>query len=223
MNINGVEMPNEPNDGKFRFNRSEIPKIWAPNEKTTIQWDKVYSTYKRTLYLINGRELTGYSKQIGKQERNDKIDLLTNWIIRDYEGGYLNDQSRDLRKSKLKEAIWWRIKDASKNEFEPIFTLKYNNVIWHSVIFYNNEVLRRRIERFYHLVRYGAPTEEFRRTLYVSGRGARTPEPLSLEWKKWPTRQELLAHLGSKEIQDFYGENEIQAFYQSYIEKYNLE
>ena len=44
----------------------------------------------RVIYLQNGYTLTGYSKKVGQNERRDKVDLLTNWILRDLLNGYLD-------------------------------------------------------------------------------------------------------------------------------------
>ncbi len=53
-------------------------------------WDRAHSTFLRIIYLMNGYTLVGYSKKVGRNEKQDKIDLLTNWILRDLKNGYLD-------------------------------------------------------------------------------------------------------------------------------------
>jgi hypothetical protein len=54
------------------------------------RFDPINSTYKHKIELVNGRDLTGYSKGLLQNEMVDKIVLLERVILRLYHNGYLN-------------------------------------------------------------------------------------------------------------------------------------
>jgi hypothetical protein len=53
------------------------------------RFDPVNSFYKHKIELVNGRDLTGYSKGLLQNEMPDKIVLLERVILRLYKNGYL--------------------------------------------------------------------------------------------------------------------------------------
>src|SRR6478609_1004442 len=90
-------------------------------------WDKTNSTYMRIIYLRNGYTLTGYSKKYLQSERRDKIDLLTNWILRDFKAGYLDKATLNPKITPVNR-IEYFIK--YQNEYQPVINLDYEGPEW---------------------------------------------------------------------------------------------
>src|ERR1041385_2015339 len=146
----------------------------------TQKWDKENSTYCRVLVMENGRELTGYSKQIAMEEKRDKTDLLTNWIVRDFEGGYLDKNTTNPKITRLKCADWYKRISKDPLQHELMFTMYYDTMEWHNTKYSEDKKLVDFLRKFYWLVRKNPTAGTVKKSLYVFTRAEKT-NPLSIE------------------------------------------
>jgi hypothetical protein len=184
------------------------------------KWDKENSTYFRVLVLQNGRDLTGYSKQIGMEEKRDKTDVLTNWIVRDFESGYLDPQTKNPKITPLRHADWY--KQVSKNPLshELMFTMYYDTMEWHNTKYADNKRLVEFLKKFYSMVRKPdiTPTT-LRDTLYVTKRAEKL-DPLSIDKPRFMSIEDLNFYLNRLQGEARYSSEAIMHFYTSYKAKY---
>jgi hypothetical protein len=109
-------------------------------------WDKANSTYMRIIYLSNGVNLTGYSKKYMQNERRDKIDLLTNWMLRDFKNGYLDKRTSNQKITTL-DHIEYFIKQ--NDSYHPIINLYYDFPEWINHKWMDQKKFFYFIKRFY--------------------------------------------------------------------------
>ncbi|MCZ8020202.1 MAG: hypothetical protein O9302_03225 [Cyclobacteriaceae bacterium] len=181
------------------------------------KWDKANSTFMRVLILRNGIELTGYSKKIGMEEKRDKTDVLTNWIIRDFEQGYLNKNNTDPRITELNYSDWYHRKTSS--DFELMFTLYYDTVEWHNIKYAENKKLVEFLNRFFYLSKKNATANTLRDQLYVVKRAERL-DPLSVDKPRFLSLEDLNFYLNRLQNEDRFTADQLQHFYTSYKQKY---
>jgi hypothetical protein len=188
-------------------------------DKGRQKWDKENSTYMRVLVMANGNELVGYSKCISMEERRDKVDLLTNWIIRDFETGYLDRNTKDPRITVLNRADWYR--QVSKNPLQRdlMFTMYYDVMEWHDTKYAENKKLAQFFLRYYSLVRKNASATTIRNSLYVNSRAPRV-DPLSTERPRFPALEDLNFYIVRLQNEGRYTSEQINHFYRSYKEKF---
>ncbi|MEP0366866.1 MAG: hypothetical protein ABJN36_11395 [Cyclobacteriaceae bacterium] len=152
-------------------------------------WDKIGSTYKQIIVFTSGKALVGFSKKIGFHERNDKIDLLTNWILRMYRDGYLN------MKNPTRTEID-RIEYYNNLNGQHLMNLRYEypEVLCDDINL-NNEYykkLRVFINKFYDKVGTGVADHEIYRQLYVKTRkGKITNDLISIDQKRFENKDQL--------------------------------
>jgi hypothetical protein len=181
------------------------------------KWDKANSTFMRVLIMQNGIELTGYSKKIGMEEKRDKTDVLTNWIIRDFEQGYLNKNNLDPRITALKYSDWYHRK--SVTEFELMFSLYYDTVEWHDIKYAKNKKLVDFLNRFCYLSKHNATANTIRDQLYVTKRAERL-DPLSTEKPRFLSLEDLNFYMNRLQSEERFTNDQLQHFYTSYKQKY---
>jgi len=113
-----------------------------PNFKGAGEFDPINSTYKHQIYLINGKILTGYSKSKYYAEKQDKIVLLEDIVLRLYNKGY-------LQPDKTKEIVFYSI-DTLTRQSEEVITLTPKDYSFGSnPKFTLNERLCQFFKRFY--------------------------------------------------------------------------
>lgn len=182
-------------------------------------WDKANSTYMRVIYLQNGYTLTGYSKKVGRNERQDKTDLLTNWVLRDLKSGYLDQQTTNPKITPLDRIeYYWKNNDS----YSPIVNLYYSFPEWTNTQWTQNKKFFSFINRFYGMLRNGASVSQIANALEIRTR-SRGIDPLDISTPRFASISDLNAYvhlLGSKSD---LSQEVIQDFYNKYKGKYFLQ
>jgi hypothetical protein len=183
------------------------------------KWDKHNSTYFRVIRLQNGIELTGYSKKIGMEERRDKIELLINWIIRDFEAGYLDKNTTDPRITPTNYLEYYRIVNYSAKEYEHVFTLDYYAPQWSSSKFMADKRLTSFMVRFYSMMRSNSTPTAIRSALYITTRAEKL-DPLDYSKPRFLSREDVQFFAVKLRAEGKYTIEQIDHFMREYINKY---
>lgn len=179
-------------------------------------WDKAQSTYMRVIYLQNGYTFTGYSKKVGRNERRDKVDLLTNWILRDLKAGYLDKRTTNPKITPI-DRIEYFLKQSES--YEPILNLYYDFPEWVNTKWMENKKFYVFINRFYEMVRNQASVTTIANALEVRTR-AQQQDPLDISIPRFSSMPDLNAYIHRlKTHTDLSGEA-VDNFYRKYKEKY---
>lgn len=179
-------------------------------------WDKAHSTYMRVIYLQNGYTFTGYSKKVGRNERKDKVDLLTNWILRDLKAGYLDKRTTNPKITPI-DRIEYFLKQSES--YEPILNLYYDFPEWVNTKWMENKKFYVFINRFYEMVRNQASVTTIANALEVRTR-AQQQDPLDISIPRFSSMPDLNAYIHRlKTHTDLSGEA-VDNFYRKYKEKY---
>lgn len=179
-------------------------------------WDKANSTFMRLIVLSNGVTLTGYSKKVARNERNDKTDLLTNWILRDYKNGYLNMRTNNEKITQLNYIDYFKKID---NDFEPIIKLTYTHPEWLSPTWMENRKLYVFINRFYDLILKGKDESFIINALEVRSRTS-LQDPFNLSFFRFTSIRDLNAYVNKLKNQNDLSMEAIEHFYREYTKKY---
>jgi hypothetical protein len=179
-------------------------------------WDKANSTYMRVIYLSNGISLVGYSKKYQLNERIDKVELLQNWILRDYKGGYLDRKTTDPKITPL-DRIEYFIKH--NETYYPVINLYYDFPEWVNQKWMDNRKFFYFIKRFYEMIRQGHAPSAIINALEVRTR-ASAKDPFDLTSMRFPFMPDLNAYVHRLRLEGKYPEEAIENFYRKYIEKY---
>lgn len=179
-------------------------------------WDKLNSTFIRIIYLKNGYTLTGYSKKVGRNERRDKVDLLTNWILRDFRNGYLDKNTLNSKITPL-DNIYYSIQ--VEGRIEPVIELFYDYPNWINLKWSSNKKFFAFITRFYDMVHRQVPPSEIVNRLEVRTRAERF-DPLDTSTPRLSSMRDLNACVTRLRTEGNYSEEAIEAFYRKYKEKY---
>jgi len=170
----------------------------------------------RIIYLKNGYTFTGYSKKVGRNERRDKVDLLTNWILRDLKSGYLDKRTTNPKITPV-ERIEYFIKRSE--EYEPIINLYYDFPEWVNTKWMENKKLYSFINRFYSMLRNQVNPSSIANALEIRTRATKQ-DPLDISLPRFATIPDLNAFVQRlKEESDLEAEA-IDNFYRKYKEKY---
>lgn len=152
----------------------------------------------------NGKPLVGYSNKPGFYEKNDKVAVLFNWIMRMYKSGYL-----DRTVGGVDEITNIEYYDLRQDRYAPplMFTMYYTAAMWDpKYINVDMEPLMKLLDSFFECVVYqqkqleqlhrkGEPeylliekNEEMRRKifdkLYITARTKKAPEEEVFQIKK---------------------------------------
>jgi hypothetical protein len=179
-------------------------------------WDKINSTFIRIIYLKNGYTLTGYSKKVGRNERRDKIDLLTNWILRDFKNGYL-DRSTDNPRITPLDRIEYAMQLNGK--IDPIVNLYYDYPDWVGIKWMSNKKFQSFITRFYDMVLKQVTPSEIVNRLEVRTRAPRF-DPLDTSIPRFTSMRDLNSCVSRLKSDGDFPDEAINNFYRSYKEKY---
>ena len=179
-------------------------------------WDKAHSTFMRNIYCCNGYTFTGYSKKYTNNERRDKTDLLTNWILRDFKNGYLDKKTTNPKITEIDRVEYFQ----KRNErYEPIVNLYYDFAEWPDQKWMDNKKFFAFIYRFYDMIRKGVDATAIVNALEIRTRASRF-DPLYLEAPRFGSMNDLNAYVYKLRQE---GKEEIEAvenFYRKYKEKY---
>ena len=186
-----------------------------PKSKAPI-WDKTHSTYMRIIYLSNGKSLTGYSKKYMQNERQDKIDLLTNWILRDFKNGYL-DRNTTNPKVTAVDRIEFFIKH--NGDYHPIINLYYDFPEWINQKWVDQKKFIYFIQRFYSMIRQGLAVNQIVNALEVRTR-ASSKDPFDLTTPRFLGMADLNAYVLRLRNESSLEKEAIENFYRKYVEKY---
>ena len=179
-------------------------------------WDKANSTYMRIIYLENGYTLTGYSKKFLQSERRDKIDLLTNWILRDFKNGYLDKATLNPKITPVNRVEYF-IKQ--QNEYYSVINLYYEGPDWINPKWLDQKKFYAFITKFYAMVRRNLAVSEIVNALEVRSR-ASSKDPFDISIPRFPNKPDLDAYM-QRLLNDPNMEREaIENFYRKYNEKY---
>lgn len=179
-------------------------------------WDKAHSTYMRVIYLQNGYTFTGYSKKVGRNERRDKVDLLTNWILRDLKAGYLDKRTTNPKITTV-DRVEYFLKQGES--YAPILNLYYDFPEWVNTKWMENKKFCVFINRFYEMVRNQASVTTIANALEVRTR-AQQQDPLDISIPRFSSMPDLNAYIHRlKTHTDLSGEA-VDNFYRKYKEKY---
>ncbi|HEY0652245.1 MAG TPA: hypothetical protein VGD65_03915 [Chryseosolibacter sp.] len=189
-----------------------------PKKYSEPVWDRTHSTYMRIIYLENGYTLTGYSKKVGRNERRDKTDLLTNWILRDLKAGYLDKHTRNPRITPLDHIEYYIKRDEN---YEPIFNLYYSFPEWTNTRWMENKKLFSFINRFYGMLRNQASVTEITNALEVRTRASRL-DPLDITSPRFASIVDLNAYVHLLKNRSDIPPDALEDFYHKYKAKYFL-
>lgn len=179
-------------------------------------WDKTHSTFIRIIYLKNGYTLTGYSKKVGRNERRDKIDLLTNWILRDFRNGYLDKNTTNPRITPLDRIEYSMQVDG---RVESIVNLYYDYPDWVGTRWTTNKKFYSFITRFYDMVVKQRSSSEILNRLEVRTRATKF-DPLDASIPRFSSMRDLNACVSRLKSEGDLPEEAIDGFYRKYKEKY---
>ena len=154
-------------------------------------WDKAHSTFVRIIYLKNGYTLTGYSKKVGRNERRDKVDLLTNWILRDLRNGYLDKNTTNNKITPIDRIEYYLSRGGA---MEQIFNLYYDFPEWITTRWLGNKKLVSFINRFYDLLRKGNDPTAIVNELEVRTRAPKL-DPLDVSVRRFASVIDLNAYV----------------------------
>jgi hypothetical protein len=186
-----------------------------PKTKSPI-WDKANSTYMRIIYLSNGVSLTGYSKKYQQNERRDKIDLLTNWILRDFKNGYLDRKTTNPKITVLNHVEYF-IKQ--NDTYYPVVNLYYDFPEWVNQKWMDQKKFFYFVQRFYQMIRQGLPAPEILNALEVRTR-ASSKDPFDIGTPRFANMADLNAYVARLRNESDLEEDGIEHFYRKYKEKY---
>ena len=179
-------------------------------------WDKAHSTFVRVIYLQNGYTLTGYSKKVGRNERRDKIDLLTNWILRDLKNGYL-DKLTNNPKITPTDRIEYYFKRG--DSLEPIVNLYYEFPEWIDMKWTEQRKLVSFINRFYALLRKGVSPSAISNELEIRTRAPKQ-DPLDISIRRFASMIDLNAYVLRLRNESDLPKEAVDNFYSKYKEKH---
>lgn len=180
-------------------------------------WDKKYSTYMRVIYLTNGYTLTGYSKKVGRNERRDKVDLLTNWILRDLKNGYLDRHTTNPRITPV-DRIEYFFK-RGESEYEPIINLYYDFPEWVNPKWMDFKKMHVFINRFYDMIRNQMSPTSIANALEIRTR-AQSQDPLDISIPRFSSMPDLNAYIHRLKNESSLPGEAVDNFYRKYKEKY---
>ena len=179
-------------------------------------WDKTNSTYMRNIYLTNGYVFTGYSKKYRNNERRDKTDLLTNWILRDLKNGYLDKNSTNPKITEVDRIEYFK---KTGTEYVPVINLYYDFAEWPNQVWMDNRKFFAFIHKLYDMLRRGIPIPTIINTLEVRTRAPRV-DPFFLDTPRFATLNDLNAYVFRLRQEGKFEKEEIENFYRKYLEKY---
>jgi len=177
-------------------------------------WDKAHSTFMRVIYLRNGYTLTGYSKKVGRNERRDKIDLLTNWILRDLKNGYLDKSPSNTKITPLDRVEYFLAKG---NAYEPVLNLYYDFPEWPNPSWMENRKLLTFINRFYGLIRKGLNPTAISNELEIRTRAPKH-DPLDFSIRRFASMIDLNAYVVRLKTDSDLPADAVDNFYRRYKE-----
>ncbi|HRJ31365.1 MAG TPA: hypothetical protein PLV21_02295 [Cyclobacteriaceae bacterium] len=180
-------------------------------------WDKHNSTFVRTIFLKNGYTLTGYSKKVGRSERRDKTDLLTNWILRDFSNGYLDKNTQNTKITPLD-----RIEYYVQSNSEPIIHLYYHYPDWVGPTWMNNKKFYSFISRFYDMIERNQQASAIINALEIRTRASKF-DPLDTSRPRFTKMRDLNACVYRLKQEGQFTEEAIDAFYRKYKELYQIQ
>ncbi|MBX2943590.1 MAG: hypothetical protein KF860_14725 [Cyclobacteriaceae bacterium] len=179
-------------------------------------WDKAHSTYMRIIYLENGYTLTGYSKKVGRNERRDKVDLLTNWILRDLKAGYLDKNTTNPKITRVDRIEYFLRKGDS---YEPIINLYYEFPEWSNVKWMEYKKFYSFINRFYWMIRNQSTVTTIANALEVRTRAPKQ-DPLDISRPRFASLIDLNAYVHRLKSDSDLPSEAIENFYRKYTSKY---
>jgi hypothetical protein len=144
------------------------------------KWDKENSTYMQIVQFKSGRSLAGFSKKIDFHERNDKVSLLTNWILRMLRDGYLDPSN--TRVDPIECIEYYEVVTG-----EHLFNARYHTVEIISENMYESEYYKpilKFLEIMYALIDQGKSAAKIYEKLYVRSR-QKTFDPLDHTKKRF--------------------------------------
>jgi hypothetical protein len=178
------------------------------NKFNSAEWDKINSTYIHEIKFKNGKVITGYSKKINNNERNDKIDDLTNRILRFWRDGYLNEHNNS------KDEIEYMAFFLNKSETIPILTLTYTYPVIDAP-----EFLTPKLEKFLHNF-YEDKNEHNVFNKYYVHTQTRTIDKFDTSKKRFLTHNNLIDYCKQIVFKEPELRQETEDFYLSYKRLY---
>lgn len=144
------------------------------------KWDKEKSTYMQVIKFQNGRDLAGFSAKIGFHERNDKLALIQNWILRMLRDGYLD--RNNTTKDPIEGIEYYEVSTGVH-----LFTCYYTSVEYISQELIESDYWKpviRFLDKMYTMVEQKKPVSEIYEKLYTHTR-KNSHDPLDIEKKRF--------------------------------------
>jgi hypothetical protein len=179
-------------------------------------WDRAHSTYMRIIYLRNGYSFTGYSKKYQQNERRDKVDLLTNWILRDLKNGYLDKKTTNDKITPLDRIEYFR--KENENYF-PVINLYYDFPEWVNPKWMEHRKFFLFVSRLYSMLQKNVSVSEITNALEVRTR-ASAKDPFDISFPRFVNMHDLSAYIMRLKSETDLESEAIDNFYRKYIEKY---
>ena len=179
-------------------------------------WDKVNSTFMRNIYCCNGYVFTGYSKKYKNNERRDKTDLLTNWILRDFKNGYLDKKTTNPKVTEVDRLEYFQNRN---QRFEPVINLHYDFADWPDQRWMDNKKFFCFITRFYDMIRKGLDASTIVNALEIRTRAPRF-DPFHLDAPRFASMNDLNAYVFKLRHEEKEQPEAIEHFYRKYKDKY---
>jgi len=187
-----------------------------PKKYNESVWDKSNSTYMRIIYLKNGYTLTGYSKKVGRNERQDKVDLLTNWMLRDLKSGYLDIKTTNPKITPVDRVEYFIMKNQA---YERVINLCYDFPEWVNIKWLEQKKFSSFIHRLYDMLRRNMSVTTITNALEVRTR-AQNNDPLDISNRRFTTMPDLNAFIKKLKNESDLQDEAIEHFYRTYNEKY---
>lgn len=171
-------------------------------------WDSENSTYCQEISFTDGRTIVGYSRKIGFAEMRDKKKLLTNWILRSYQGGYLNATHRS------KGVVCIKYSKMIEGRYKHFLTLYQDYPEWVPNLY--DDKIQLFLNKFYFFKREGKDPYQ----LLYERKKDKQYNPIDLDSQRFFNRNDLRLHC-VRIINDGVREkSELQNYYIKYVKKY---
>lgn len=170
------------------------------------KFDRNGSTYKHEIYLTNGITLTGYSKSLYYPEKQDKIVLLQDIILRLFHNGYF---------SKSDKIIFYEL-DLFSKEKNEIFTLSPTGYSFGNLEkFVLNDRINSFITKFYAQLKANRVTDNIKNKAVSKNED----ELFSIATKRFPNYPTLIEFV-NKCFKNGHSNEVVMQFYRKYTEKW---
>jgi hypothetical protein len=182
------------------------------------KWDPMHSTFAQKIHFKNGNELSGYSKRLGFSERQDKLALLCNMILRDYRYGYLDrfNNSRDP----IDHIEMYHLAVDRQNPPRMVKLYYTFAEFEHGYIDHEKGQFNTWLTKFYKTIEDKRSIDDIWNACYFKPLKKSESDPLDLKTRRFSNLNHLNNYCLYLIENDIRSKGEVELFYKKYIEKW---